>query len=89
MTTSDTDESLRGRVRTGVGSMDHGQYERPSEPSERGEAGDGSVRPSAVEQVIIFAEAMTQSIWEEIATELGDTKNAQEIKRQLAYHGWW
>lgn len=88
MTTSDADESLRGRVRTGLGPKDHGQYERPSERSERGEAGRGSVHPSAVEQVIIFAEAMTQSIWEEITTELGDTKKAREIKLQLADHGW-
>ncbi|MGH7927374.1 MAG: hypothetical protein ACREQV_06240 [Candidatus Binatia bacterium] len=38
--------------------------------------------------MIIFAEAMTQSVWKEIAAELGDTKKAREIKRQLAYHGW-
>jgi hypothetical protein len=88
-TWSDSDGSLPGRVTTGVESTDYDQYEGPSaERSERGEPDDGPLRPSAVEQVIIFAKAMTQSIWKEIAAELGDTKKAQEIKRQLAYHGW-
>lgn len=88
MTWSDPGESLSGRVRTGVGSKDHGQHEGPSERSERSEPDDGLLRPSAIEQVTTFAEAMTQSIWKEIATELGDTKKAREIKLQLAHHGW-
>ncbi|MGH7869618.1 MAG: hypothetical protein ACREP9_18820 [Candidatus Dormibacteraceae bacterium] len=88
-TWSDPDGSLPGQVRTGVGSKDYDQDEGPfAERSERGEPDDGPLRPSAVEQVIIFAEAMTQSIWQEIAVELDDTKKAREIRCQLAYHGW-
>jgi hypothetical protein len=44
--------------------------------------------PSVVDQVRTFAEAMTKSIWTEIAAELGDDTSAREIKRQLAHHGW-
>ncbi|MGH8904533.1 MAG: hypothetical protein ACRDYA_23335 [Egibacteraceae bacterium] len=38
--------------------------------------------------MIAFAKAMTQSIWTEIAAELGDTNRARDIKLQLAHHGW-
>lgn len=59
------------------------QFER----SERGEP-DSVPEPSPVEQVMIFAEAMT-SVWKEIADELDDdTARARDIKRQLADHGW-
>jgi hypothetical protein len=54
-TWSDSDGSLPGRVTTGVGSKDYDQYEGPSaERLERGEPDDGPVRPSAVEQVIVY-----------------------------------
>lgn len=89
MTRSDPDESVSERVRAGVGqSKGHGQYRSPSDRSERDEPDDRRLRPSAVEQVIIFAEAMTTSVRKEIEAELDDKKNAPEIKRQLADHVW-
>lgn len=76
-TRSDPDEPLSGSVRSRSGR------------SERDEPDDGPFpSPSAVDQIIIFAEAMTTSVREEIGAELDDNKNAQEIKRQLADHFW-
>jgi hypothetical protein len=55
----------------------------PAEPTE------SRAYPSPVEQVTIFAQAMTTSIWDELAAALGDdTNSVREIKRQLANHGW-
>jgi hypothetical protein len=62
--------------------------ESPATVADADWQGEGVSYPSAVDQVTIFAEAMTTSIWKEIAAELGDTEQAQEIKRDLAQHGW-
>jgi len=56
------------------------------EPEDHGRL---SSRPSPVDEVELFAKAMTQSAWPEIAAELGDdTEAVKEVKRQLAHHGW-
>jgi hypothetical protein len=48
-----------------------------------------STYPSALDQVVTLAEAMTRSTWQEISAELdADLPAAREIKRQLAHHGW-
>jgi hypothetical protein len=72
---------------SGNGPEGHSRAERQSERSERGES---DVPPSAVEQVKIFAEAMTdKSTWADISAQLsGDAERVRDIKRQLAYHGW-
>lgn len=82
----DTLESPESQAEPADGLEDHGRAEPQSERSESGEP--DIVRLSTAEQVLAFAKAMTQSIWPEIAAELGDTTRAREIKRQLAHHGW-
>jgi hypothetical protein len=48
-----------------------------------------STYPSALDQVVTLAEAMTRSTWQEISAELdADLPAARETKRQLAHHGW-
>ncbi len=83
--TREPHESQLGQKKSGDESENRSQYESQSEHSERSEPDD--VPPSTVKQVEIFAKAMT-STWSEIAAELGDTKSARDIKRELAYHGW-
>jgi len=54
-----------------------------------GEPTDAQPGLSPIDQVERLAVAMTSSVWEEIATELGgDTKAVKDIKRELAHHGW-
>lgn len=84
MTCAEPGESISVRVKS-VGPEDHSGAESQPEHSERSEPND--VPLSTVKQVEIFAKAMT-STWPEIAAELGDTKSARDIKRELAYHGW-
>lgn len=80
-------ESLPGQAKSGDESENRNRGPEPqSERSERGEL-DNVSEPSPVDQVMIFAEAMT-SVWKEIAAELGDDTKSRDIKRQLAYHGW-
>lgn len=80
-------ESLPGQGESGDESEDRGRGPEPqSERSERGEP-DNVSKLSPVDQVMIFAEAMT-SVWKEIAAELDDDTKSRDIKRQLAYHGW-
>ncbi|PZS24283.1 MAG: hypothetical protein DLM61_22500 [Pseudonocardiales bacterium] len=87
ITCAEVGESLPVRAKPGDGPEDHGGGEPRSEHSERGQPDDVPPYPSAVEQVEIFAKAMTGT-WAEIAAELGDTKSARDIKRQLAHHFW-
>lgn len=87
ITYAELGESVSVRAKPGDGPEDHGGAEPRSERSERGQLDDVPPYPSAVEQVEIFAKAMTGT-WAEIAAELGDTKSARDIKRELAYHGW-
>lgn len=83
---SESPEPQPGQAKPGDGPEDHSRSEPQSEPPEGGQP---DVPPSAVEQVEIFAEAMTKSTWPEIVAELGgDTKRTRDIKRQLADHGW-
>lgn len=80
-------ESLPGQAKSGDESENRNRGSEPqTERSERGEP-DNVSEPSPVDQVMIFAEAMT-SVWKEIAAELGDDAKSRDIKRQLAYHGW-
>lgn len=45
--------------------------------------------PAATDQVEIFAYELTESVWDDVAAELGaDTEAVKEVKRQLAHHGW-
>lgn len=72
-----------------VGSGSQGQNESGLSPPDPPELSQAWVGPSPVEQVTIFAEAMTASIWDELAAALGnDADSVREIKRQLANHGW-
>ncbi len=84
MTCAEPGASMSVRV-TSVGPKDRSGAESQSKDSERSEPDD--VPLPTVKQVEIFARAMT-STWPEIAAELGDTKSARDIKRELAYHGW-
>lgn len=80
---SDAQRWLTG---TNVEPEDYGPPDWPGAP---GQPTAASVHPSPIDQVEMFAEAMTASVWKEIATELGgDTKAGKEIKRELAHHGW-
>ena len=82
-----TSESRPVRVKSGDAPEDQSRRESQPELSERPQPDDAY--PSPVEQVVIFAEAMTQSIWPEIAAELDrNIERASDVKRQLAYHGW-
>lgn len=66
-----------------------GEAECQPEPPDVHEPNDTHPYPTPVEQVEIFAEAMTASVWAEIAASIGDDNGkAREIKRQLANHGW-
>ncbi|MEV5540199.1 hypothetical protein AB0L13_25455 [Saccharopolyspora shandongensis] len=60
-----------------------------NETETRGESAS-SPRPSPVEQVELFAKAMTaESLWQEITAELAAAvPNAADTARQLAHHGW-
>lgn len=80
-------ESQRGQAKPGAEPDSRSRPEPKSDRSERGQPDDVPPYPSAVEQVEIFAKAMTGT-WAEIAAELGDTKSARDIKRQLAHHFW-
>lgn len=88
MTFAEPRKSLSLRVKSGDRPEDRSRAEPQSERSEYSEPDVVPSYPSAIEQVKILAEAMTESTWPEIAAELGDTKSARDIKRQLAYHGW-
>ncbi|WP_143250006.1 hypothetical protein [Amycolatopsis sacchari] len=61
----------------------------PTSPAGRSPEGAAvSAQPSSIEQVEIFAEAMT-GVWEAIVAELrGTVPDVREVARQLAHHGW-
>lgn len=65
------------------------EVEFPQEPSDGYDPNDSYPHLTPVEQVEIFAEAMTVSVWAEIVAAIGDDNgDVREIKRQLADHGW-
>jgi hypothetical protein len=46
-------------------------------------------RPDAVEQVAVFAQAMTKDIWQDVLEDLGGSpEEIRAIRLQLADHGW-
>lgn len=73
-----------------VRSEDHGHPSpRTARPGPPDEPTSAPVGPSPIDLVEIFAESMTQSVWDGIAAELGeDTATVTAIKLQLAQHGW-
>jgi len=79
----DTQPGLNG---ADVEPEDDGRFgPQPARPGSPVESTAPDCYPSAIDQVEIFADAMTQSVWNEIAIELGaDTEAVKEIKRELA-----
>lgn len=73
----------------GAGSEGYSGPQAQSGPPEANELGGKPNCPAVIEQVKILADAMTESIWDEIAAGLGGSPTqAAQIKRQLAHHGW-